>query len=428
MSKRKFILIYCTVVCIMGIVSPFTFASTKDEAVINLTIDEKTKEEISRADINNFISKEPFLIYDPSYSTEIEKNIFCLYKYEPCLLTATTRRSHTVRNDAKISIDEEAVRSFVKDLARKIDTDPHNARLRFNDETQTIEEIAPHIDGISVDVEKTTAQIIDVLKKNNTDTTPIKLEISYTKVPAKVTAQNAQKLGIKELIGKGVSDFSGSTKSRIHNITTASKRFDGLVIAPNEEFSFVSVLGPVDGEHGYKEELVIRDNETKPEYGGGICQVSTTVFRGAIFSGLKITQRRNHSYPVHYYTPTGFDATVYVPSPDLRFINNTPGYILLNTEMDGTKLIFKYYGTDDGRKVTMDGPHVTERQSNGAMKTYFTQTVTDKDGNVLIDDVFKSNYKSPSDYPLPGDVAKLTSKPDNWSKKQWQEYKAQNGL
>ena len=190
----------------------------------------------------------------------------------------------------------------------------------------------------------------------------------------------------------------------------------------------MSILGPVDGEHGYKEELVIRDNETKPEYGGGICQVSTTVFRGAIYTGMKITQRRNHSYPVHYYTPTGFDATVYIPAPDLRFINNTPGHILLNMEMDDTKLIFKYYGTDDGRTTEMDGPHVTERQENGAMKTYFTQTVTDKVGTIIVHDILKSNYKSPDDYPHPGDVAKLTSKPDNWSKSQWKDYKIANGI
>ena len=260
------------------------------------------------------------------------------------------------------------------------------------------------------------------------DQAPQTIELIYEATPAKVTYANAHELGIIELIGEGRSNFKGSTLSRIHNIQTAAKRFDGLVIAPNEEFSFTTILGPVDGEHGYKEELVIRDNETKPEYGGGICQVSTTVFRGAIFTGMKITQRHNHSYPVHYYTPTGFDATVYVPKPDLRFVNNTPGHLLLAVETVGTELIFKYYGTKDNRSVLMEGPFVTDRQPDGAMKTYFTQKVTDKDGKVIIDDVFKSNYKSPNDYPHPGDVAKLDSKPDNWSKKQWDDYKAANGL
>lgn len=394
---------------------------------INLTVDGATKEKITIADISTFTEKKSFLLHEPGYASEIEKTTYCTNVLEPCLVTSTVREKHTTKNLTKTSVKHGAIISFVEDVARKIDTDPINAKLHFNDETKTIEEIESHANGIRIDVDKSSQKIASIVS-DNIDRLPHSLEMSYQKTPAAITGANAHKLGIKELIGEGVSDFRGSTKSRIHNIKTASKRFDGLVIAPNEEFSFVSVLGPVDGEHGYKEELVIRDNETKPEYGGGICQVSTTVFRGAILTGMKITQRRNHSYPVHYYTPTGFDATVYVPAPDFRFINNTPGHILLNMEMEGTQLKFKYYGTNDQRVVEMKGPYVTERQENGAMKTYFTQKVIDKNGNTIIDDIFKSNYRSPDDYPHPGDVAKLTSKPDNWSKKQWKEYKRQHGL
>jgi vancomycin resistance protein YoaR len=394
---------------------------------ISLTINNKIKEYITPKEMRSFIQGIPYLAYNPEYSSEIEKTDICLDKTKPCLLTSSIRQSMTVEHKEKTSLNEHIIRNFVEDLARKLDVDPVNAMLRFNEETGKVEEIMPHTDGVKVNIDKTTQKIADILK-NNPKPSPQEVEIVYETHKAKVTSQNAKELGIKELIGKGVSNFAGSTKSRIHNITTAAKKFDGLTIAPGEEFSFTSILGPVDGEHGYKEELVIKDNETKPEFGGGICQVSTTVFRGAIFSGLKITKRRNHSYPVHYYTPTGFDATVYVPNPDLRFINNTPGYILLNMEMNGNELVFKYFGTDDGRTVVMDGPHVTDRQPNGAMKTYFTQTVTDKEGKIILDDTFKSNYKSPNDYPHPGDVAKLTSKPDNWSKKQWADYKRQNGL
>ncbi|MEA3323257.1 MAG: VanW family protein, partial [Patescibacteria group bacterium] len=406
-----------------------TFATNEQsrDTTIALTIDGEVKEHITQEEISLFTQEIPFLIYDPSYVSEIENNLMCLNKFQPCLLTSTVQQSFTIKNQTYPTVATNAIRSFVEDVARKTNIDPSNARLQFNTDTNEVEEMTPHTDGIAIDVEKTTTTIVDYLQNNHTPQ-QASLEMSYAPAAAEVTSDNAVQLGITELIGTGTSNFSGSTKSRIHNITTASKRFDGIVIAPDEEFSFVSILGPVDGEHGYKEELVIRDNETKPEYGGGICQVSTTVFRGAIYTGMKITQRRNHSYPVHYYTPTGFDATVYVPAPDFRFVNNTPGHILLNTEMKGTKLIFNYYGTSDGRNVVMDGPHVTDRQSNGAMKTYFTQTVTTKNGDTLIDDTFKSNYKSPDDYPHPGDVAKLTNKPKNWSKREWNDYKKENGL
>ncbi len=395
--------------------------------VTNLIIDGKIKEHLTLSDITTFTHKLPILLYDSDYVSEIEKNSLCANKTEPCLLTASTRQSFTSHKETFTTVDSSAIKTFVDDIARKINTDPTNAKLHFDTATNTITELAHHTDGITINTQKTIDDITKLLENDITNFPKI-LELSYNKVPATVTSKNAKKLGITELIGQGVSNFTGSTKSRIHNITTASKRFDGLVIAPNEEFSFTSILGPVDGEHGYKEELVIKDNETKPEFGGGICQVSTTAFRGAIFTGLKITQRHNHSYPVHYYLPTGFDATVYVPSPDLRFVNNTPNYILINIKVDGHNLIFNYYGTKDGRTVVMDGPHVTDRQPDGSMKTYFTQKVTDKTGHTIIDDVFKSNYKSPKDYPHPGDVAKLTKKPDNWSKTQWKKYKAENGM
>jgi vancomycin resistance protein YoaR len=395
--------------------------------MIDLTIDGDIKEQITSSDISIFVHKTILMTRDPNYKTELLQPKICLDQLEPCLTSLSTRDRYTTRAITQTDVDRNAVKTFVEDIARKIDTDPVNARLKFNEEKGGVEDIKTHADGMRIDVGKNIEKIADVLNQD-LNTLPKTVELTYQKDPAKITSENAKDLGITELIGEGISDFSGSTKSRIHNIVTASKRFDGLVIAPNEEFSFVNILGPVDGEHGYKEELVIRDNETKPEYGGGICQVSTTVFRGAIFTGMKITQRRNHSYPVHYYTPTGFDATVYVPAPDFRFINNTPGHLLLNTEMEGTKLKFKFYGTSDGRNVEMNGPYVTERQENGAMKTYFTQKVIDKNGNTIIDDIFKSDYKSPDDYPHPEDVANLTTKPDNWSKKEWKEYQEKNGL
>src|SRR5690606_16105406 len=114
-------------------------------------------------------------------------------------------------------------------------------------------------------------------------------------------------------------------------------------------------LGDVDAANGYLPELVIKDNTTTPEYGGGICQVSTTVFRAAMQSGLDIVNRKNHSYPVAYYGAPGYDATVYSPAPDFMFRNDMTTPVLLKTSVVGTRVIFEVWGTSDGRQVTING-------------------------------------------------------------------------
>lgn len=211
-------------------------------------------------------------------------------------------------------------------------------------------------------------------------------------------AFDLDRLGITILLARGESDFAGSPANRIHNIRVGAAKYHGLLIAPGEEFSFNRFLGPVDAAGGFKPELVIKNNVTTPEFGGGLCQVSTTVFRAAALSGMEMTQRRNHSYAVSYYGTPGFDATIYPPYTDFRFLNNTPGYILIQTSIAGTKLTFEFWGTDDGREVVVSGPHPYGRQPDGAVKATLTQTVT-KNGEVLIEDTFYSNYKSPKLFP-----------------------------
>jgi vancomycin resistance protein YoaR len=147
------------------------------------------------------------------------------------------------------------------------------------------------------------------------------------------------------------------------------------------------------------------------------------MFRAALYSGLKITERRNHAYAVQYYKPIGMDATVYIPKPDLKFINNTPGYILIQGKIEGTKFIFQFYGTSDHRKTDIDGPHIIERLDNGGLRTILTQKVTDASGALMYQTDFKSKYAPASLFPHPGAEPVFTEKPNDWSEKQWVEYK-----
>lgn len=168
-------------------------------------------------------------------------------------------------------------------------------------------------------------------------------------------------LGIETLIGTGRSAFAGSPVNRIHNIGVGVSKFNGVLIKPGEEFSFNEQLGPVDASTGYRPELVIKAEGTIPEYGGGLCQVSSTMYRAALLAGLPITERAPHSYAVSYYAQIygyGLDATIYPGVRDIKFINDTPGHILVQSYTEGTQAYFKFYGTDDGRSVEMEGPYL----------------------------------------------------------------------
>lgn len=216
--------------------------------------------------------------------------------------------------------------------------------------------------------------------------------------PSIFSADDFKKLKFPTLLGKGESNFAGSPRNRVHNIGIGTNNFNGLVVLPGEEFSFNQYLGEVDGANGYKPELVIKENVTTPEFGGGICQVSTTAFRAAIHSGMKVTYRKNHSYPVKYYGTPGFDATVYQPLPDFRFVNDTKYPILLKTSIVGTKLTFEVWGTDEGRTVTINGPFVTEKKPDGSLTAAVAQIV--KQGSKVIrEQNFVSKYQSPDKFP-----------------------------
>lgn len=161
---------------------------------------------------------------------------------------------------------------------------------------------------------------------------------------------------IKEIIGTGHSNFVGSPTNRIKNIEVGARSVNGILLAPGEEFSLVKALGDVSKESGYFPELVIKDNKTIPEYGGGLCQVATTIFRSALASGLPITARRNHSYRVSYYEPAGTDAAVYIPNPDIKFINDTGNHILIQSRIIKNDIYFDFWGTKDGRVATITKP------------------------------------------------------------------------
>lgn len=188
------------------------------------------------------------------------------------------------------------------------------------------------------------------------------------RVEAALSGQDPERLGIKEIIGIGRSNFAGSPSNRRKNIALGVQRVNGSLIAPGEEFSLLRTLGDVTAANGWLAELVIKGNRTVPEYGGGLCQIGTTTFRAAIQSGMKITERRNHSFRVSYYEPAGTDATIYEPRPDFRFVNDMEHHVLIHAYIVGSKVVYEFWGTDDGRKVTVGKPSIYNITSPPPMK------------------------------------------------------------
>ncbi|MEK7123923.1 MAG: VanW family protein, partial [Patescibacteria group bacterium] len=287
----------------------------------------------------------------------------------------------------------EEMKNYLISLAPSINREPVNAVLAY--ESGKIKEFALSKDGIVLKIDESVLKIKDAFETGEKEIT---LEVERTK--PLITTDSIENLGITSLLAKGESDFAGSPKSRVHNIKIGAAKFNGVLLKPGEEFSFNAILGEVDEKGGYLPELVIKQNKTTPEYGGGICQVSTTAFRGAMFAGLEILERAPHSFPVRYYNPQGFDATVYPPSPDFKFKNNTPAHLLIQTRIKSAKIFFEFYGMSDGRTVKIDGPRILEKKEDGSMKTVLYREIYDKDGNLLKKSVFRSNYKSPDLYPI----------------------------
>lgn len=362
-------------------------------------------------------------VFDFSYQSEIEDRSFCPLPYGFCNFSMSRKNRDHVRTKVSVVLDEGSVRDYLRELAQRTDTDPQDAVFGTDKNDKIIPEI-PGVFGQSLDQEKSLDIFREKLVTLNGES--LSLELPIRALAPEIRMEDLDRLGISELIGSGSSNFRGSPKNRIYNIKRSLEQFQSLIIAPGEEFSFVEHLGEVDEVNGYLPELVIRNNKTEPEFGGGVCQVSSTVFRAAIYSGMKITERRNHSYPVQYYLPYGMDATIYIPKPDFKFLNNTGNAVMMQSVIEGTKLTFRFFGTKDGRDVSIDGPYILERNTDGSMKTTFTQVVKSASGQEIIRDEFKSNYKSPSLFPHPGEEQQLMAKPADWSNRQWREYKKLN--
>ena len=261
----------------------------------------------------------------------------------------------------QIGIDQNALFSFLEPLAPELRREPENARFVFNDETRELDLLAEAVIGRTLDIPRS----IEAIDRGLTDREHEIALVFELVQPAVGSDVTAAELGITEQVSVVSSYFGGSSSGRIHNIATASAPFHGLLIAPGETLSMAEVLGDISLDTGYAEALIIYGGRTIKGVGGGVCQVSTTLFRTALFGGFGIVERYPHAYRVGYYEQgpgspgPGFDATVYVPLVDFKFTNDSDYWLLSETYVYGTQLLWKFYSTGDGRQVQISSPQIT---------------------------------------------------------------------
>lgn len=251
----------------------------------------------------------------------------------------------------KLSLDQEKIKEYLQiNVSPEINIESQRPKFEINN--GKVSNWQAGTEGREVDMEASATKIINDFFAGQKN---ISLVI---RVAAVENLDSNQNLQIKEIIGVGISDFTGSPVNRRKNIQVGANAVHGILLAPGEEFSLVKALGDVSEKSGYFPELVIKGNKTVPEFGGGLCQIATTLFRAALSSGLPITERRNHSYRVSYYEPAGTDAAVYLPKPDVRFVNDTGNYILIQSRIVKNIAYFDFWGTKDGRVATTTAPTI----------------------------------------------------------------------
>ncbi|WP_309572404.1 VanW family protein [Deinococcus sp.] len=186
-------------------------------------------------------------------------------------------------------------------------------------------------------------------------------EIAYKRV---VPARNVQVLaqrGVLWHVATGASSYQGSPDFRVKNVLVGATKLDNFFIAPGHEFDFAREVGQIDASTGFVKGFVIAGGTLSQEDGGGICQVSTTIFRALYKAGLPITERHEHSHRVHYYDPVGFEATVYEPYKNLRMKNDTGRHVFIQAAWDrkAQTLRFDVFGANTGRSVNISKPIIT---------------------------------------------------------------------
>jgi vancomycin resistance protein YoaR len=305
----------------------------------------------------------------------------------------------------RLVIGGHAANAYFARLDRKLATPARNATFAVNGSHVSI---VPSRTGVAVDVPRTAASVLAAAERRTKRVAHIAEVVVQ---PGRTTAQ-ARAMGITGIVGS-YETFFGGIANRIHNVELVAHLVDDKLIAPGATFSFNQTTGARTAEKGFVAAPVIINGELQTALGGGVCQVSTTVFNAAYEAGLPITARTNHALYISHY-PLGRDATVNYPDTDLKFVNDTPHWLLLRTFVTSSSLAVNLYGAPQHRRVvtisaplrfvapapierTIDkslhpGERVIDDYGVPAQSTWVRRKVYAPTGKLLYDSTWYSNY------------------------------------
>jgi vancomycin resistance protein YoaR len=309
----------------------------------------------------------------------------------------------------RLSIGGPEADRYFKRLERTVGKPARNADFEVTAAGKV--KVVPHENGRELDMRKTPRALLAAALARSPAARVAAVEI-VPKTPARTTAE-AKAMGINGLVG-GYTTIYGGIANRIHNVQLVARLIDHTLIPPGTQFSFNRTTGERTAEKGFLEAPVIINGELQTGLGGGVCQVSTTVFNAAYEAGLPIDSRTNHALYISHY-PQGRDATVNYPDIDLRFRNDTKKWLLLRAFVGSSSLTVNLYGTPTGRRVESEtgplvvtgappvkhvsdpalekGTTVIEQPGSPSRSTSVRRKVYSPSGKVLYDATWYSSYR-----------------------------------
>ncbi len=276
-----------------------------------------------------------------------------------------------IRLQPQIIIDSGLLENQVAEATEVILLPPRDAGLIINPDNKV--EISPGHSGRLVDINQLSQDIRQTLLQRRKS--PIDLKL--VEIPPARTTEEVKAMGVDTLLGMFSTQFDPNKVNRAYNVSVAAAALDGLIASPQEIISFNEVVGPRSTEAGYKNAPIIVNNELVDGLGGGVCQVSTTLYNAVLLANLEVVERTNHSIPIPY-VPIGRDATVVFDNVDLKFRNNTDHWLYIQSYVTGGRLTIKIFGNGKFKRDVVIRSWVEE--------TYQPETITEKDYGIRMGD------------------------------------------
>ncbi|HHY91855.1 MAG TPA: hypothetical protein GX511_00780 [Firmicutes bacterium] len=281
----------------------------------------------------------------------------------------------------ELGLDTRKLQGYLAQLAQDVDVTPQDARLTLNEKNEAVPVAGKP--GRALALAESEERIIAAVRQGGGH-----VELVVQEIPPKHTVADLWRLGIRDVVALYTTRFQAANRDRTYNLKLGAQAVDGQIVLPGQVFSFNEVVGPREAEQGYREAPVIIKNELVPGIGGGICQVSSTLYNAVLLAGLDPVERTNHSLP-SAYVGLGRDATVAYGSIDFKFKNTRPEPVMLGSRVHGNELTVAVFGTPREEKVEITAT-VTEEIP---FPVLFQQDPTLKPGEDKLKQEGKPGYK-----------------------------------